>query len=90
MQDEKEDPSDAAVNSKTVIITGAQIPLSELFNDSIENLLGALIIAGTSGLVSLESTLTHFVFRPLHRPRGLPVLQSQASARKPCYQGLIR
>lgn len=32
--------------SKTVILTGSQIPLSELFNDSIDNLLGALILAG--------------------------------------------
>ncbi|KAK4704669.1 L-asparaginase, partial [Phenoliferia sp. Uapishka_3] len=31
---------------KTVILTGAQIPLSELLNDSLDNLLGALIIAG--------------------------------------------
>jgi len=29
-----------------VILTGSQIPLSELFNDSIDNLLGALIVAG--------------------------------------------
>jgi L-asparaginase/Glu-tRNA(Gln) amidotransferase subunit D len=44
----RKDPPDAAFYRKTVIITGAQIPLSELFNDSIENLLGALIIAGSS------------------------------------------
>ncbi|SCZ93091.1 BZ3500_MvSof-1268-A1-R1_Chr6-2g08455 [Microbotryum saponariae] len=31
---------------KTVILTGAQIPLSELFTDAIDNLLGSLIIAG--------------------------------------------
>ncbi|KZO95804.1 asparaginase-domain-containing protein [Calocera viscosa TUFC12733] len=31
---------------KTVILTGAQIPLSELRNDAVENLLGALSIAG--------------------------------------------
>ncbi|KAH8914941.1 asparaginase-domain-containing protein [Atractiella rhizophila] len=31
---------------KTVIITGAQIPLSDLRNDAVENLLGALTIAG--------------------------------------------
>lgn len=29
-----------------MILTGSQIPLSELFNDSIDNLLGALIVAG--------------------------------------------
>ncbi|BGP30505.1 hypothetical protein JCM10296v2_002260 [Rhodotorula toruloides] len=31
---------------KTVILTGAQIPLSELFTDAIDNLLGSLILAG--------------------------------------------
>ncbi|GAA5887281.1 hypothetical protein JCM6882_002473 [Rhodosporidiobolus microsporus] len=31
---------------KTVILTGAQIPLSELFTDAVDNLLGSLIIAG--------------------------------------------
>ncbi|GAA6007005.1 hypothetical protein JCM11491_001474 [Sporobolomyces phaffii] len=31
---------------KTVIITGAQIPLSTLFTDAIDNLLASLIIAG--------------------------------------------
>ncbi|CAO1637702.1 unnamed protein product [Parajaminaea phylloscopi] len=32
---------------KTVIVTGAQVPLSELRNDAIENVLGALMIAST-------------------------------------------
>jgi 60kDa lysophospholipase len=31
---------------KTVILTGSQIPLSELRNDGLDNLLGALLIAG--------------------------------------------
>jgi lysophospholipase len=31
---------------KTVIITGAQIPLSQLRNDATDNLMGALTIAG--------------------------------------------
>ena len=31
---------------KSVIVTGAQVPLSELRNDAIENVLGALTIAG--------------------------------------------
>lgn len=38
--------SSPLARSKTVILTGSQIPLSELFNDSIDNLLGALIVAG--------------------------------------------
>ncbi|KAI9297583.1 asparaginase-domain-containing protein [Neoconidiobolus thromboides FSU 785] len=31
---------------KTVIITGSQVPISEVRNDAIENLLGALTVAG--------------------------------------------
>ncbi|KAJ3322968.1 hypothetical protein HDU76_013780, partial [Blyttiomyces sp. JEL0837] len=31
---------------KTVIITGSQVPLAEIRNDAVENLLGALTIAG--------------------------------------------
>ena len=31
---------------KPVILTGAQIPLSESRNDAVDNLLGALAIAG--------------------------------------------
>ncbi|KAF9014045.1 asparaginase-domain-containing protein [Cyathus striatus] len=31
---------------KTVILTGAQIPLSQLRNDAVDNLMGALMIAG--------------------------------------------
>ncbi|GAA5865695.1 hypothetical protein JCM3774_004969 [Rhodotorula dairenensis] len=36
----------ASALSKTVVLTGAQIPLSELFTDAVDNLLGSLIIAG--------------------------------------------
>ena len=32
---------------KSVIVTGAQVPLSELRNDAIENVLGALTLAGS-------------------------------------------
>ncbi|CAG8734158.1 3973_t:CDS:2, partial [Dentiscutata heterogama] len=31
---------------KTVILTGSQVPISEVRNDAVENLLGALTIAG--------------------------------------------
>lgn len=31
---------------KPVIVTGAQIPLSEVRNDAVDNLLGAIAIAG--------------------------------------------
>jgi lysophospholipase len=33
--------------NKTVVLTGSQIPISELRNDAIDNLLGSLIVAGT-------------------------------------------
>merc|ERR1719199_365380 len=32
--------------AKTVVVTGSQIPLSQLRNDAIENLLGSMLIAG--------------------------------------------
>lgn len=36
--------------SKTVIVTGSQLPLSEVRNDAIDNLLGALTLAGNYNL----------------------------------------
>ena len=33
--------------SKLVIVTGSQLPLSEIRNDAVENLLGSLALAGT-------------------------------------------
>jgi lysophospholipase len=33
--------------NKTVVLTGSQIPISELRNDAVDNLLGSLIVAGT-------------------------------------------
>lgn len=32
--------------NKTVVITGSQIPIAELRNDAVDNLLGALLVAG--------------------------------------------
>jgi 60kDa lysophospholipase len=32
--------------NKTVVVTGSQIPLSELKNDAADNLLGAILVAG--------------------------------------------
>lgn len=32
--------------NKSVVLTGSQIPLSELRNDAIDNLLGAMLVAG--------------------------------------------
>ncbi|KAJ1309577.1 hypothetical protein OPQ81_006350 [Rhizoctonia solani] len=48
---------------KTVIITGAQIPLSQLRNDGIENLLGALSIAGQYVIPEVSLYFNHTLFR---------------------------
>ncbi|CAE6497657.1 unnamed protein product [Rhizoctonia solani] len=48
---------------KTVIITGAQIPLSQLRNDGIENLLGALSIAGQYVIPEVCLYFNHTLFR---------------------------
>ena len=32
--------------NKTVVVTGSQIPISELRNDAVDNLLGSLLVAG--------------------------------------------
>ena len=32
--------------NKTVVVTGSQIPILELKNDAVDNLLGALLVAG--------------------------------------------
>lgn len=44
------------------ILTGAQIPLSQLRNDAIDNLLGALTIAGHYVIPGTVSCITDFVW----------------------------
>jgi len=48
---------------KTVIVTGAQIPLSQLRNDAVDNLLGALSIAGHYIIPECCLFFNHTVFR---------------------------
>ncbi|KIO24076.1 hypothetical protein M407DRAFT_213396 [Tulasnella calospora MUT 4182] len=48
---------------KTVIITGAQIPLSQLRNDAVDNLLGALTIAGQFIIPECCLYFNHTLFR---------------------------
>ncbi|KDQ07062.1 hypothetical protein BOTBODRAFT_70609 [Botryobasidium botryosum FD-172 SS1] len=48
---------------KTVIITGAQIPLSQLRNDAVENLLGALTIAGNYIIPECSLYFNHTLYR---------------------------
>ncbi|GAA6058789.1 hypothetical protein JCM10212_001905 [Sporobolomyces blumeae] len=48
---------------KTVIITGAQIPLSQLFTDAIDNLLACLIIAGHYQIPEVCLYFDHALYR---------------------------
>ncbi|KAI0078202.1 asparaginase-domain-containing protein [Panus rudis PR-1116 ss-1] len=48
---------------KTVIVTGAQIPLSQLRNDAVDNLLGALTIAGHFIIPECSLFFNHTLFR---------------------------
>ena len=44
---------------KTVVVTGAQIPMSQLRNDAVDNLLGALVIAGHYIIPGMSCTYTY-------------------------------
>ncbi|KAJ1974237.1 hypothetical protein H4R35_003709 [Dimargaris xerosporica] len=48
---------------KTVIITGSQIPISEVRNDAVENLLGALTIAGHFAIPEVTLYFSNTLFR---------------------------
>ncbi|KAH9928475.1 L-asparaginase [Epithele typhae] len=48
---------------KTVVITGAQIPMSQLRNDAVDNLLGALVIAGHYIIPECCLYFNHTLFR---------------------------
>ncbi|KAH7908874.1 asparaginase-domain-containing protein [Hygrophoropsis aurantiaca] len=48
---------------KTVILTGAQIPLFQLRNDAVDNLLGALSIAGNYIIPECSLYFNHTLFR---------------------------
>ncbi|CCM04407.1 uncharacterized protein FIBRA_06584 [Fibroporia radiculosa] len=48
---------------KTVIVTGAQIPLSQLRNDAVDNLLGALMIAGHYIIPECSLYFNHTLYR---------------------------
>ncbi|KAL1742183.1 asparaginase-domain-containing protein [Schizophyllum fasciatum] len=48
---------------KTVIITGAQIPLSQLRNDATDNLMGALLMAGHYTIPECCLYFNHTLFR---------------------------
>ncbi|KAF8627733.1 hypothetical protein AX15_004274 [Amanita polypyramis BW_CC] len=48
---------------KTVILTGAQIPLSQLRNDAVDNLMGALTIAGNFIIPECCLYFNHTLYR---------------------------
>ncbi|KAK0210996.1 L-asparaginase [Desarmillaria ectypa] len=48
---------------KTVVVTGAQIPLSQLRNDATDNLMGALTIAGHYIIPECSLYFNHTLFR---------------------------
>ncbi|KAF8320106.1 asparaginase-domain-containing protein [Clavulina sp. PMI_390] len=48
---------------KTVIVTGAQIPLSQLRNDAVDNLLGSLSIAGRYIIPEVTLYFNHTMYR---------------------------
>ena len=50
---------------KTVIVTGAQIPLSQLRNDAVDNLMGALTVAGhfiIPGILAVSCPYIYFEY----------------------------
>jgi len=49
--------------NKTVIITGSQIPLSESRNDALDNLMGALTIAGHFTIPEVSLFFNHRLYR---------------------------
>jgi len=49
--------------NKTVVLTGSQIPITELRNDAVDNLLGSLIVAGTFKIPEVCIYFCNKVFR---------------------------
>ena len=64
---------------KTVIVTGAQIPLGELRNDAVENFLGSLILAGGYVIPEVSLYFGHRLFRG-NRARKVSSLEFAAFA----------
>lgn len=49
--------------NKTVVITGSQIPLMELKNDAVDNLLGSLLVAGHFNIPEVLIFFSNRLFR---------------------------
>jgi lysophospholipase len=63
--------------NKTVVLTGSQIPISELKNDAIDNLLGSLIVAGT---FKIPEVVIYFANKVLRGNRSTKDNSSKLSA----------
>ena len=48
---------------KPIVLTGSQIPLSEMLNDAVENLLGAIILAGHVAIPEVGIYFCHRLLR---------------------------
>ncbi len=62
---------------KTVIVTGAQIPLGELRNDAVDNFLGSLILAGGYVIPEVGLYFAHTLYRG-NRTRKVSSLEFEA------------
>lgn len=49
--------------NKTVVVTGSQIPLLELKNDAVDNLLGSLLVAGHFNIPEVLIFFANKLFR---------------------------
>ena len=74
---------------KTVIITGAQIPLSQLRNDATDNLMGSLTIAGHYIIPGKGPFYRCWESAQTDVFRMLPVLQPHLVQREPKHEGIL-
>jgi L-asparaginase len=51
------------LTNKTVVVTGAQIPVAESYNDGIFNLMGALMFAGRFSIPEVTVFFNHALYR---------------------------
>lgn len=72
----------------TQILTGAQIPLSQLRNDAADNFLGALVIAGQYIIPGMSPLLVHSLL-PLLSFRVCTLLWPHTLPRKSGVQGIL-
>ena len=72
------------------IVTGAQIPLSQLRNDAVDNLLGSLTLAGHF-IIPGRYLDYDLCYESINRgTRGVLVFQSHPSPWKSCIESIIK